>query len=369
MNKLFLGCLDKLNAKIFLVLLFLLPLGFSYADHGSGGGTGSCGGDCTAPTLGEDNSGKQFVAGGLGINGKFFDVKGFKQDIPTQTLTIGEPNEIIIKVYENKGVHQFAHASLMLGLENEIINGISVTTHPVTLTWEKTFDGTVSVNVDDKNSLLADIDISSDLTRDIFGNEDNLLEITFSFVPLQNFDPSVIIVQIWDQSRNSWTNYFYDAFEINSADTIISQIEDISIKNPNDDILVIPTWLKLNAQLWSQNQLDDSTFVEAIKYCIDNKIMNIPNLPNYQPEDVLSFVDVKKGPQYYLDRYYNEPIYRTWFDENFPDYTIEQAVGLNTSSIPAWVKNNADLWANNMISDSDFVVGIEYLVKNGIIVI
>ena len=40
------------------------------------------------------------------------------------------------------------------------------------------------------------------------------------------------------------------------------------------------------------------------------------------------FVDPKNGAQYYLDRYNNEPAYKKWFDTNYPDYTIEEAIEL-----------------------------------------
>jgi len=36
-------------------------------------------------------------------------------------------------------------------------------------------------------------------------------------------------------------------------------------------------------------------------------------------------------------------------------------------TIPYWVKNNAEWWAEDMISDDDFISGIEYLIKNQII--
>ena len=42
---------------------------------------------------------------------------------------------------------------------------------------------------------------------------------------------------------------------------------------------------------------------------------------------IASFVDSDKHPQYYLDRYYNESSYRSWFDRNYPGLTIEDAVG------------------------------------------
>jgi hypothetical protein len=38
-----------------------------------------------------------------------------------------------------------------------------------------------------------------------------------------------------------------------------------------------------------------------------------------------------------------------------------------TEEIPVWIKNNADWWSQGLISDDDFVKGIQYLVEQGII--
>ncbi|WP_299290381.1 SHOCT domain-containing protein [Nitrosopumilus sp.] len=39
------------------------------------------------------------------------------------------------------------------------------------------------------------------------------------------------------------------------------------------------------------------------------------------------FVDLNKEPVYYVERYYTEPAYKSWFDRNYPGMTIEEAVG------------------------------------------
>ncbi len=44
--------------------------------------------------------------------------------------------------------------------------------------------------------------------------------------------------------------------------------------------------------------------------------------------NIPDFVDPKKDLESYLDRYYSEADYRKWFDKNYPDWTIEEAVGL-----------------------------------------
>ena len=46
-----------------------------------------------------------------------------------------------------------------------------------------------------------------------------------------------------------------------------------------------------------------------------------------------SFVDQKKDPQHYIDRYNKEKKYKVWFDKNYPNLTIEEVVGLKPSTI------------------------------------
>jgi len=48
---------------------------------------------------------------------------------------------------------------------------------------------------------------------------------------------------------------------------------------------------------------------------------------------------------------------------NKPDFLQK----LEERTIPYWVKNNAGWWAEDKISDGDFIAGIEYLIKNNII--
>jgi len=48
---------------------------------------------------------------------------------------------------------------------------------------------------------------------------------------------------------------------------------------------------------------------------------------------------------------------------NKPDFLQK----LEERTIPYWVKNNAGWWAEDKISDDDFIAGIEYLIKNKII--
>jgi hypothetical protein len=88
--------------------------------------------------------------------------------------------------------------------------------------------------------------------------------------------------------------------------------------------LVIPTWIRNNAKWYADGLVGESDFTQGIGYMIKNDIMRIPELP-------------------------------------------ERSEGSVASGVPDWVKNNAKWWADGQISDGDFVKGIQYLVKQGII--
>ncbi len=44
-----------------------------------------------------------------------------------------------------------------------------------------------------------------------------------------------------------------------------------------------------------------------------------------------------------------------------------QGTGSGSYEIPSWIKTNAGWWSDGLISDSDYVEGIQWLIENGII--
>jgi len=84
----------------------------------------------------------------------------------------------------------------------------------------------------------------------------------------------------------------------------------------------VPGWVKNNSAWWAEGQIDDETFVGAIKFLINEKIISVPEI------------------------------------------IVEES---ESSEIPSWVKSNAGWWAEGIIDEQTFVDGIEFLVKTGII--
>ena len=89
----------------------------------------------------------------------------------------------------------------------------------------------------------------------------------------------------------------------------------------------------------------------------ENPKMRIPTFPS-----------LDSSPQYYIDRYNNEPSYKSWFDSQFPEKSIYDILGFSTY-IPDWIKTYAELWATGDLSDSEFITGLDFMLEHHIIVI
>ncbi|WP_246282068.1 peptidase [Nitrosopumilus ureiphilus] len=90
----------------------------------------------------------------------------------------------------------------------------------------------------------------------------------------------------------------------------------------NEDEISIPDWIRNNALWWSEQQIDDNTFIQGIQYLIKNKIIVIPQT---------------------------------------------QQESSTSQEIPPWIRNNAAWWSDGIIDDDSFIQGIQFLIKEGIL--
>jgi hypothetical protein len=88
---------------------------------------------------------------------------------------------------------------------------------------------------------------------------------------------------------------------------------------------------------WFDTNYPDYTIEEAIELAIPG------SFPEDTEKPILPFVDPDEDPQYYIDRYNNEPAYKAWFDENYPDYTIFEAVGVKEPEEPEEIEEPEEL--------------------------
>ena len=118
----------------------------------------------------------------------------------------------------------------------------------------------------------------------------------------------------------------------NLSDTTTIKVSRTLATQNDKPPIIIPDWIKELANWWANDQIDDETFVEGIQFLISEGVIIVP------------------------------PIEET----NTGESTIEPP---STLQIPEWIKNNAKWWYEGKITNEDFVNGLQYLVKNGIIIV
>lgn len=107
--------------------------------------------------------------------------------------------------------------------------------------------------------------------------------------------------------------------ELKHRPSSIDLEENILSKESN-----IPTWIKVNADWWEDGLISDSEFLTGMQYLIEQNILTI------------TFTQVSYFPSI------NE-------------------------GIPEWIKNNAGWWADGLISDDEFLLGMQYLIEHGVL--
>ena len=148
--------------------------------------------------------------------------------------------------------------------------------------------------------------------------------------------------------------------KFNDADDIFFVIVDgfdteyIEITNgANSRILIIPFFSGD-----TQVEIIGTDVLElGIEEIISETIIEIPiwvkNNAGWWADDLIGDSDFVSGIQYLIS-------------EGIMTIPTTQSGTSTSEEIPAWIKNNAGWWADDLIGDSDFVSGIQYLISEGI---
>ena len=142
---------------------------------------------------------------------------------------------------------------------------------------------------------------------------------------------SLLLQQPISQEYNEFPSKFPFDATIWKPGTYVLELEYLGDKSSTQFIIedtgkiALPFWIKDLAHMWITEPLvTDKDFARALEYLIEKGIISIP---------------------------YTEPGTET------------------VSSIPEWVKNNAEWWIEGKISDTEFALALQYLVKTGIITV
>ena len=184
---------------------------------------------------------------------------------------------------------------------------------------------------DDKSEFF----IKSDKSAYVHGNK---VRITGQ-IPIQDFDPkqgqnikfsitspenqSIITGEFAPQLDGS---FIYETFAMDTIWKIDGEFNFNFNFGSIDSNLVM---LYDNKEFKISN-LESGTEVKVVEPIVTPPVATpVVKESNSTPLGIALFVDTSKNPQHYIDRYFNEPKYKEWFDKNYPQYiSIYQAVGL-----------------------------------------
>ena len=192
-----------MNKPLFAILIGI-SLMTSVAPQNSFGENAGCRRDCEAPTFGQLNDGKKMIQNGLIINDKSFDVTEYDQAIPTMTFAAGQPLRVKMTVYENSGVSALQHVSFTISDYKDERHQ----NDKASISFDQDFTGEQKVNVVDFDKIFDSVKANA-TSIDAFTT---LVVFTFKFQ--KSIDTSSIIIDTWDNAKNSRKNIFVDAIKV-----------------------------------------------------------------------------------------------------------------------------------------------------------
>ena len=156
-----------------------------------------------------------------------------------------------------------------------------------------------------------------------FATNDKWIMLIYASSPSSDFDKDV-------SNYDSAVNTIKISNSVDFNFEIPEDLKDSSYSNTTDYVQEdniqseIPDWIRTNATWWAGDQIDDQTFVSGIQFLIKEGILSVPETQSNQTQEI-------------------------------------------SNEIPGWVKNNADWGGQGLLTDDDFLKGIQYLVEQGII--
>ena len=192
-----------MNKPLFAILIGMVLVTSVAAQSSFGENTG-CRRDCEAPTFGKLDDGRKMVQNGLAINDKSFDVTEYDQAVPTMTFAAGQPIKVKMTVYENGGASSLQHVSFTISDYKDERHQ----SDKASISWDQDFTGEQKVSVVDFDKMFDGVKANA-TSVDAFTTS-----VVFTFKFQKSMDASSIIIDAWDNSKNSRKNVFVDAIKV-----------------------------------------------------------------------------------------------------------------------------------------------------------
>ena len=264
----------------------------------------------------------------LKINQNSYPLGSDRNTIQTETIKIGELVRFEMIFYDNS---EMIHASMYLNIRDNQGAHESDTL----ISYNKYGPLTII----DKNSFFENVNVEA--TKVGLYKNIVVFEITFA----KEMEKSDLIYKSWDIRKFGTQVIVYDAIQISAVNDVIMDPEpgvDGIIMDPEpgvDDIkkvLDIPEWIKNSIEIWSEDKINDDSFIQGIQFLVQEQIIDITMESNVS--------EVK--------------------DTNIRIFEEEKI-----TRVPDWVKDNAGWWVEGLLSDEEFINSIKFLLEKETIMI
>ncbi len=203
---------------------------------------------------------------------------------------------------------------------------IKIFNSPINLDYAITSGKITLVRADlGKNSLFFSIDVSSgghltvELPRYVMDSQDE--DGDSDYTVLMDYRNAAFVEKKNPNERTLTVPYIHNTKSIEIVGTFL----DVDPSAPSEST-VIPDWVRNNAEWWSKDLIGEGDFLSGMEYLIIQGVIQIPIIPANNGSESSAFV-------------------------------------------PLWIKDIAGWWTEGMVSDSEFVNGLQYLISQGIITI
>jgi len=245
----------------------------------------------------------------------------------TASLTVGKQSDISMGFKLPGGINDLDH----IGLYANIGNGQNKFDSDTYIYFDRFKNPQITIH--DPHGFFKSVDM--DVTEPTKGN----IDANFVFDFAKSLDNSNVVFEAWNINRDSATKEIPDLLKV--VDTTKPDVspETETITPTTQEKPPVPDWVKNNAAWWGKGEIDDNEFTNGIGFLIQNQIIDVPELmkKNTSPEKVN------------------------------PDTGVLEQQDKFTPVVPDWVKNNASWWSEGKLTDNEFLVGIKYLLEQGII--
>ena len=256
------------------------------------------------------------------INDDGFIISGYTNQMQTSVAKTGEPVEMRLIIYETNEIQHITFYTNLLDRQTELHQSDTYIT----------YDSGQPLEIVDPHGYFDAVDVEISEVDDI--RQEINYEITFA----KPMDTTDVVFRMWDEKRNSGDTQLRDVLQVIQNPDLVSIPKESVDRNDGaaKDLLdveepfvtesrePIPEWIKFNSKWWHDGQITDDEFVKGLEFLIDREILQIPE-----------------------------------------SETSDDAIA--STSIPDWIQNTAGWWAQDLITEDDFVAAIQYLISNKII--